>query len=131
MKKDKRLQKLVMECVGACCKEGRINAQKTIKVIKKLKSLPTDQAIFAISEFLKGIKREKNRKSLTIESSILLSEIEVKKLAGFLRREFVFTDVKEVVVPQLLGGLRIKIGDDILDYSLINKITQLGGVIHG
>ncbi|MBI2020576.1 F0F1 ATP synthase subunit delta [Candidatus Daviesbacteria bacterium] len=130
MTRYKNLQKLAEICVGECCKEGQINAQKVGKVLRQLKSLPTDQAIFTISEFLKGIKRKKSEYSLIVESASPLSRDEITKLGRLLRSKFVFSDIKNEVNPALLGGLRLKIGDQILDYSLQSKINQLEGVMH-
>lgn len=131
MKKNKRVLKLVEKCVGVCCREGKVNAQKASRTLKLLKSFSTDRAIFAISEFLKGIKKQKDQYLLVVESNTKLSQTEINKFAKILKKDHIFSEVRNVVNPSLLGGLRIKIGDNIHDYSLKGKIAQLGGAIHG
>lgn len=131
MKKNKKLKKLVERCVGLCCSEGRINEKKALKVINSLKSLPQEDAIFAISEFLKGLKGEKNKHSLVIESSIPLSKPEIEKISRQFKKDYKFSDVKNITNPSLYGGLKIKIGDYVFEDSIQSRIKQVGGIIHG
>ncbi len=131
MKKNKGIKKLVDICIGECCNEGRVNESKVAKALTELKKLPLDQAVYAISEFLKGVKKHKNQYTLSIESSQLLTKTEVDKIVESLRKDYRFAEVKNIVNPDLFGGLKIRIGDDIFDDSIKGRIEQLGGAIHG
>lgn len=131
MKKNKALKKLVEKCVGSCCKEGRIDGTKALKIIKDLKSLSLEDAVYSISEFLRELKKQKNKHLLTIESAIPLSKIDLDKIYRKFSKEFKVSEVNNTTNPNLYGGLKIKVGDIVYDDSIQNRIKKLGGIIHG
>lgn len=131
MKKNKRLNKLVEKCVGDCCTEGRINSKKTLDVVRGLKSLPLEEAVYAISEFLKQLKKQKDKHSLIVESAIPLSKPNLDAIAKKFAKEYRVSEVKNITNPSLYGGLKIKIGDNIYEDSIQSRIKQVGGMIHG
>ncbi|MBI2017881.1 F0F1 ATP synthase subunit delta [Candidatus Daviesbacteria bacterium] len=125
MKKSNDLKKLVEKCCIYCCSDGRINEKKVTSVIKNLKSLPRSQAIFAISEFLKTLKKQMSKTTLIVESSLPLSKLQLNSIAKKLKSDYIISDVKNTLNPKLLGGFRVKIGDMVSDFSLQNRILQL------
>ncbi|MDP3973877.1 MAG: F0F1 ATP synthase subunit delta [Candidatus Daviesbacteria bacterium] len=125
MKKNKDLKKLVEICCRSCFHEGRINEKKALSILKDLKSLPRSQAIFAVSEFLKGLKKRQDQATLVIESSVPLSKPQYRSIVKKMKKEFLINEAKNIVNPEILGGFKIKIGDTVLDYSLSNKISQV------
>ena len=125
MKKNKELKKLVGRYCKFCFVDGQVDERKVERVIKDLKSLPRSQAIFAISEFLNLLKKQKGQTTLLIESSIPLPKPQSNYIAGKLKKHFLVTEAKNIVNPTLLGGFKVRIGDTVLDYSLQNKISQL------
>lgn len=125
MKKSKNLKKLVEQCCRYCCPDGRVDEKKVIGVIKNLKSLPRSQAIFAISEFLKALKKQKGETTLLVESSIPLPKSQLDTIVKKLKGDFVISEVKNIINPDLLVGFRVRIGDTVTDYSLQNRIMQL------
>lgn len=131
MKKNKELKKLAEQCCKYCCPDGRVDEKKVIGVIKNLKSLPRSQAIFAITEFLKALKKQKGTTTLIVESSIPLSQVQLGSIVKKFKRDLIISEVKNIVNPNILAGFRVKIGDTVSDYSLQNKISQLKGVIAG
>src|SRR3989344_7294836 len=126
MKIEKRIKKIVSMCVGECCYKGKINHLKVTKAVRLLKSLPREQSILAISEFLKGIKQQKDKYMLIIESSTDLTKKEINKIVKQTKNKFPITEVKNIINPFLIGGIKLKIGDVIYDNSLKDKIKQVG-----
>lgn len=127
--KNKELKKLVERCCKFCCPDGKVDEQKVVGVIKNLKSLPRSQALFAISEFLKALKKQKGQTTLLVESSIPLSKAQLDKIVRKLKKEFVISEVKNVIGEDLLGGFRVRVGDTTADYSMQGKISQLKDAI--
>lgn len=123
--KNNQLKKLAERCSRLCCPDGRVNEQKVVKVIKNLKALPRSQALFAISEFLKALKKQKGKTTLVVESSIPLSKVELDDIVRKLKKEYLINEVENIVNEGLFGGFRVRIGDTVLDYSMKNKISQL------
>ena len=123
--KKKLLKTLVERCWRFCCPDGKANEQRIIQVIKNLKSLPRHQALFAVSEFLKALKKQKDQTTLIVESANSLSKAELSSIARKLKGDFTIMEVKNIVNPELLAGFKIRIADSLSDFSLQGRIAQL------
>lgn len=131
MKKDRRLLKIVNQAVVASFDKGRLVDAKVKKFVKSFKSLSGSHAIFALSHYLKGLRYKIQMYTLVIESSHKLQLRQIKNIATTLRKHHFFSRIETKVNPTLLGGLRLKIGDLVIDSTLENKISQIGGIIRG
>lgn len=82
-------------------------------------------------ELLSALDEIINKKNgivkVKVSSSEKLKENEKKEIEEFIKRKYkakeVATELKED--PKLLGGIKIEIGDDIIDTTLSHKIHQL------
>lgn len=129
MKDKGRLKKIAAKSARLSFPGGKLKEDNVVDVLKHLKTLPRSQAIYAVSKFIKGLKRKGMEGTAVIESALPLSDKQIKSIIGRLKDEFTITDVENKINPDILGGIRVKIGDNILDYSLKNKISQIGKVI--
>lgn len=129
MKEKRKLKKWAAKSVNLSFQKGKLNTLTAEEVIRILKTLPRPQAIYAISKFLKGLRRRSVETSATIESVVPLSKKQLGNIIKKLEGEFVITEVQNKLNPDLLGGFRVKIGDTILDYSLKDKVSQIGKVM--
>ena len=125
MKKKSKLKKLAAKYVNYSFKDGKGDENKIMKIMGELKSLPRSQAIYIISKFLKGVRKRKDQTTLLIESAVYLTEAQLEHIFKSFRKEFVVTEIKNIVNPSLLGGFRVRIGDIVQDYSLEGKILKL------
>lgn len=126
MKEKKKLKKLAAKSVKLTFQSGKVHKITAEEVIKVLKTLPKAQAIYAISKFLKGLRRRGGETTATIESAVPLSKRQLSNIVKKLSQQFVITEVQNMVNPDLLGGIKIKIGDSVLDYSVQEKVSQIG-----
>lgn len=129
MKEKRKLKKWAAKSVNLSFKKGQLNKLTAEEVIRILKTLPRPQAIYAISKFLKGLRRRSGETSATIESTVPLSKKQLGNIIKKLEGEFVMTEVQNKINPDILGGFRVKIGDTVLDYSLEDKVSQIGKVM--
>lgn len=125
MKKDKQLLKIVKQLVEASFSEGKIIEGQVTKSIKILKSLPRLKSIPAMSEFLKGLKRKEREYTMYIETAIPLSSAQIKKARKIVERKTKITKVLVSINPEILGGFKLRIGDEIWDESVAGKIQQV------
>lgn len=125
MKKDKFLKRLVEQAVIAGFKDGKLVSGKVQNFIKSFKTLPRYKAIFALTQYLKGIKMELNKHSLVVESTIPLSVDEEKKIINKMKKNYSLFSYHFSINPALLGGLRIKIGDTVFDNSIETRIKEV------
>lgn len=131
MKKDKHLNKVVKKFVEASFKDGQMIETQVSKSIKILKLLSNSQAILALTEYLKQLKRQERKYTLYIESAISPSSVQIKKIKKVVERKTRISKVLVNVNPEILGGFKLKIGDEIWDESILGKINQVKEVISG
>ncbi len=131
MKIRKQLQKTVNKLVDLSFKEGRILETQVTKSIKILKSLPKSEAIQALSEYLKSLKRKEREHTLYIETTIALSPIQVNRMKKIIEKKVKITKVSVNINPEILGGFKLRIGDEIWDESVAGKIQQVKETIGG
>lgn len=131
MKKDKQLLKLIEDLVDLSFKEGKIVESKVVLSIKVLKKLPTSKAIFAMSEYLKGIKRKEREHTMYIETTIPLSPSQIKKAKSIVEKRVRISKVLVNINPQILGGFKLRVGDEIFDESVLGKINQVKEAVLG
>ncbi len=123
--KNKLLFNLVQKAVNASFKNYRLQEAKVKIFTKEFKKLDTKDAIFALTEYTRGLKRELDKHTLVIESPIELSSAEIKTVQKVLHTTYYILHTTYKLNSSLIGGIRLKIGDTILDSSLLNKIDQV------
>lgn len=125
MKITRQLQKTVSRLVDISFKDGRIVEKEVVKCIKILKTLPTNKAIFASLQFLKELRRKERAHTMYIETAIPLSPTQVQKAKKIVAKNNKITKVLVNINPEILGGFKLKIGDEIWDESVKGKIEQI------
>ncbi|MCR4306095.1 MAG: F0F1 ATP synthase subunit delta [Candidatus Daviesbacteria bacterium] len=131
MKIKKQLQKTVNKLVDLSFKEGRMLETEVTRSIKILKTLSKSEAIQALSEYLKSLKRKEREHTLYIEATIPLSTIQINKVKKIVEKEKKITKVLVNINPDILGGFKLRIGDEIWDESIQGKIQQVKEAIGG
>ncbi len=123
----KRMQKEINKLVDQSFKSGKSDEVFISKVVSIIKKQPLSDSIRLLTLYLKGLKRKVTENTLVIESAIKLTEKELQDLKKSIKTEVY--SVQQNINPSLLGGLRIKIGDEFLDFSLQSKINQVANQI--
>lgn len=129
MKKNKKLKELVQKMADVSFKDGKLLDLKARNYLKDIKKLPTSESIYILSEYLKALKIMKLQTTLIIESATPLSPTQISQIKSELRKDFKFSEVETVINPELIGGIRIRIGDNLYDDSVLAKIIQIGEAI--
>lgn len=125
MKKSKLLEKLVKKLVDASFKDGKLLESAVVRSIKMLKSESRGEAIVTLSEYLKELKRKERQFTMFLETAIPISSTQLKKAKKIVERKHKITKVSLSVNPQILGGFKLRIGDEIWDESISGKINQI------
>ena len=121
----KQLQKVVKQLVKVSFIDGKMVESNIIKSIKILKSQCKSQAILALSEYLRALKRKQREHTLFIETTSPLSVGQINKILKAVEKQVKITKVVTQINPEILGGFKLKIGDAIWDESLMGKIKQV------
>ena len=132
MKNTKQLQKVIEKLVEKSFFDGKIKEAQVFKSIKSLKSLHKIQAIWALSEYLKALKRKERQHTMYLETAIPLSPSQIQKARRIVERKVKISKVKVDVNPEILGGFKLRVGDEVWDESLVGKLNQVKEeLIHG
>lgn len=131
MKIDKQLKKTVTGLVELSFRDGKAIESQVIKSIRVLKLLPQNKAIQALSEYLQGIKRLDRQHTMYIETVIPLSVLQIKKMKKIIEKKVKITKVVAQINPEILGGFKLKAGDEIWDESVLGRIGQVREAIRG
>ena len=131
MNKNKHLQKLVTKLVEVSFKDGKLVENQVIKSIKVLKSLSRANAIFALTAYLKQLKRKEREHTMYIETTVVLSPTQIKKAKKIVEKRVKISKILVSINPEILGGFKLKIGDEVWDETILGKINQVKEVISG
>lgn len=127
--KNKYLQKKIYKLAEVSFRDGNMVESQISKAIQLLKSQPTSEAIQALSEYLKQLKRKQRQHTMYVETVIPLSKQQIKKMQKIVGKEAKITKVVTNINPEILGGFKLKVGDQIVDASILGKINQIKEVI--
>lgn len=111
---------------GLCQVNGQLDDHKLRDLVSKLiAAKPRDfQAILASIQRL--VRLEEARRAVTVESAVALDANERQKVeAGLAKDHGSNLTIEYKINPELLGGLRIKVGDDVLDGSVQGRLDRL------
>lgn len=121
----KQLDKIVDKAVDASFKNSKLDEVIVMSLVKKFKSMHLTASIYTLSKYVKGLKRLLAQQTMVIESVIPLSPTQISKVKGKLTKLFTINKTEVTINPDILGGLRIKVGDTVLDYSVRSKLNQI------
>ncbi len=125
MAKNRILDKIIEQAVRVSFDSGKLQTKKVEGFLNEFKRLPVSEAIHALSVYKKGLERELGKETMVVESSTPLSKEEMNEVTKRLKARFTIYDLRFMTNTSLLGGLRVKIGDTVFDYSVKNSINQL------
>src|ERR1700744_4604673 len=126
MKLDKDSRKLSKQLFAASFTEGRLDAKKVKAIAQKVGESKPRNALGILKEYQRLVRLEVEEHHAVIESAVELDEATGKQLVASLRAKYgkgLSTEFK--FSPELLGGLRIKVGSDVVDGSVRERLQRL------
>ena len=126
MKLDKDARKLSKQLFAASFTEGSLDEKKVALIARKVGESKPRNALGILKEFQRRVRLEAARHHAIVESAVALDPATTKQLVASLRAKYgkeLSTEFK--VSPELLGGLRIKIGSDVIDSSVRDRLSRL------
>jgi F-type H+-transporting ATPase subunit delta len=111
---------------GLCQTAGRLDETKLRTVVARLiESKPRDYRAVLIA--LQRLTRlEADRRRVTVESATALDDASRQRVVdGLAKAHGPNLTISYTVNPELIGGLRIRVGNDVLDGSVQGRLTRL------
>ena len=111
---------------GFCQTGGRLDEERLRQVAARLiQDQPRDDRA-VMAALLRLAKLDAERRRVTVESAVALDAATRERIMAGLSRQYGADLVATYqVVPELLGGLRIRVGDDVIDGSVSGRLERL------
>lgn len=122
---NKNLKKIIKRLLELSFKDGKMIESQITKSIKILKSLPKSQTIRALSEYVKELKVRQRQHTMYVETVIPLSSSQIERIKKIVEKKVNITKVVTSINPGILGGFKLRIGDEVWDETIVGKVSQL------
>ncbi len=126
MKLDKDSRKLSKQLFMASFTEGRIDKEKVGIIGRQIVESKPRNSLGILKEFQRLIRLEIEKHHAVIECATKLDDSTKKQLVANLKAKYGKETTTEFkLVPELLGGVRVKIGSDVFDSSVRERLNRL------
>ena len=106
--------------------EGKLDKEKISNMVETLLAEKPRHYVDALKDYQRLIRLETEKRHAVIESATQLNSALANQIVTNLRRRYGDDLTIEFRTnPDLLGGLRIKIGDDLWDGSIKTRLHKL------
>lgn len=111
---------------GICQTGGRLDEGKLRTVIAKLVETKPRDFKGILGGLQKLTRIELDRRKVTVESAVALDEASRQRVVAGLANQYgPDLAVQYQVTPALIGGLRIRVGNDVFDGSVQGRLARL------
>lgn len=126
MKINKETRQLSKELLRASFTDGQLDSGKVASLVKSLIEKKPRHYIQVLEAYQRLLRLEVEKRTALIETASELPPEAAAQIVANLRRKY-GNDLtaKFVVNPELLGGMRIRVGSDVWDSSVRNRLHRL------
>ena len=126
MKVNKETRQLAKKLLRASFVDGRLNSERVGSLVRSLIEKKPRNYIKALEAYKRLLRLEVEKRSATIETATELAPEAGEQIVANLKRKYGGDlAAKFVVNPELLGGMRIRVGSDVWDSSVRNRLHRL------
>lgn len=121
-----KLYKISYKVAQSCFdKDGNLINKRVEEILDSFRDFSYSKKLISYSAFLKALKFGIARRTALVESSIELAESDMDKIIRSLDKSWQIINSEFTKNPDVLGGLRIKIGDYLIDASVRRKLYSI------
>ena len=126
MKINKETRQLSKGLLRSSFTNGRLDNGRIASLVKSLLDKKPRHYIKVLEAYKRLLRLEVEKRSATIETASELAPASGAEIVANLRRKY-GTDLatRFVVNNELLGGMRIRVGSDVWDSSVRNRLHRL------
>ena len=126
MKINKEIRRLSRELLRASFTDGQLDQGKIASVLQSLIEKKPRHYIAVLENYKRLLRLEVEKRHARIESASELTPEVSSGIVSNLRRKYGQEVTTEFLVnPELLGGLRIRVGSDVWDGTVRNRLERL------
>ena len=126
MKISKQARRDAKALFQSCRSNGVLDENKVREVVQKVLAAKPRGYVGVLEHFQRLVKLDIDRRTARIESATPLSPSQQNELSGTLARQYgQGLQISFSHNPALLGGLRIKVGSDVVDATVQGRLDAL------
>jgi F-type H+-transporting ATPase subunit delta len=126
MKINKETRQLSKQLLRASFVDGQLDSGRIASLVKSLIEKKPRNYIKVLESYKRLLRLELEKRTATIESATELApQAEADLLANLKRKYGGDLATRFVVNKELLGGMRIRVGSDVWDSSVRNRLHRL------
>jgi F-type H+-transporting ATPase subunit delta len=126
MKINKETRQLSKDLLRASFTEGRLDNGRIASLVLSLIKKKPRHYIKVLESYQRLLRLEMEKRSATIETATALAPESGAQIVANLKRKYGSDLVARFVVNKdLLGGMRIRVGSDVWDSSVRNRLHRL------
>ncbi len=126
MKISKQEKREAKELYRSCLADGALDDNRVREVVQRVLQARPRGYLAILSHFQRLVKLALQQRSARIESPVPLApDLQAEVQSSLTRSYGPGLDISFAQNPSLLGGLRIRVGSDVLDGSIAARLAAL------
>jgi F-type H+-transporting ATPase subunit delta len=126
VKVNKDIRRLSRNLVRASFVDGALDRERINSLVQSIIAEKPRSYIQLLENYRRLLRLEVEKRRATIESASELDSAVGRQIVGGLQRKYGHGLTTEFVVnPALLGGVRVRVGSDVWDSSVRNRLDRL------
>lgn len=126
MKISKDIRQLSRKLVRASYVDGTLSREKINSLVQSIIAQKPRSYVQLLENYHRLLRLEVEKRRATIESAAKLDpEAGLKIMIGLRQKYGAGLTTEFVVNPALLGGVRVRVGSDVWDSSVRNRLNRL------
>ncbi len=126
MKINKEIRQLSREMLRASFTDGQLDAGRTRSLVDSLIEKKPRNYIDVLKNYRRLLRLELEKRRALVETASELDSTTSSELVANLKKKYGSDLTAEFIVnPELLGGMRVRVGSDVWDGTVRNRLEQL------
>jgi F-type H+-transporting ATPase subunit delta len=126
MKNKKEVRQLSRELLRSSFTDGQLDQGRIAALVNSLIQKKPRNYVAVLDAYKRLLRLEIEKRSAVIESATELAPDAAQKLLDNLKSKYgQDLSAQFVTNPELLGGMRIRVGNDVWDSSVRNRLQRL------
>lgn len=126
MKVSKEIRQVARQLVQLSFADGALNGDKVKEIVREIAAKKPRNYLQLLETYHRLLRLEAEKHRARIESATELDKATGEKIVADLKRKYGAGLTTEFSVnPALLGGVRIRVGSDVWDSSVRNRLERL------
>jgi F-type H+-transporting ATPase subunit delta len=126
MKASRQMMREARQLFRSCLVNDRLDEDRVRDVMRRVLDSKTRGYLAVASELQRWVKRYSEQHTARIESAVPLPEDLQTRMSSSLQKGYGSgIDVQYIHRPELIGGVRVKVGSDVYDGSVQYELSVL------